>query len=838
MTEEVTSLKFVLPKTSALDPEEASRRAQNILLTVMDEKKVQEEVREVLADISLQKSKRKRKAAPNQDDSYKEEFTDEMVHALKEVLSESCQRSCSSGMESQLYSDPDSFKTMVESLANRKFNVNEFLNAVKHVSGLCDRIIENIITVIKMNWISFHDLVEVLNHEDFDKIGHFIIRQGDEACLDMLTTFLVNDPCQKSKLTSIIVRFVTDPPDVPAKANVDFKISANDLIPALLHQEQSCSMEDFYSRLMDVHKGEAFQNQVQSITNLISATPIEQILSVLTTTCSIFEVNHTLFSALWYFVIKKEKCITANFEFLSDFLRDALSKQHRHNFILSIILMRILDLVGSRSYNDSYQLYFGNGSTHITSSKSVEFIIEILTSLVPHEIGIYLKYHVQLPLRGGAKFKEKLEQYIMLAKTRMKDFNLLEIDKNVVHDVEKAISSFKKKTSIPSSVIEASIFKKQYYTNHFLPFLMKENSVEDEEGRISLLAALTAANKVPKSVTSNAAAEVLEISPSASLSDAIDSLPIRGADVKDTIYRMCASSCDEATLMLLIKTVCFECQHVDPVEFLKEFAFLHHLRDLFRNCVRKLICEDPRCDQIMPLLGLFDYDTNSMILKAKILKDKSFYKSISVELEMEFLHIIVLGKATDNPEFSPPDAVCQQLSIDKFCETINWWPYDRETIDEFQVTVSRILDRITSHQSCNELCMSLFKCALTLNILPFVSSCFLTLIPIVTFTKLWVYEALAQVLLPLYQGNSESKPVSKIQEIFRRFFKLVNVIKSSLLYRCGTFKSIDNLLSVLDSYKIYITTESYLLDYPIALTIVRYTHYIIFKFMSYLVGKV
>jgi hypothetical protein len=97
------------------------------------------------------------------------------------------------------------------------------------------------------------------------------------------------------------------------------------------------------------------------------------------------------------------------------------------------------------------------------------------------------------------------------------------------------------------------------------------------------------------------------------------------------------------------------------------------------------------------------------------------------------------------------------------------------------------------------------------------------MLPLTSFTKPWVYEALAQVLLPLYQTSSE-KPVSRIKEIFRNFFNAVNVVKPSLLYRCGGLKSVDNLLSVLDSYKIYITTERFILSYPVTVTIIRYDY--------------
>ena len=820
MTEKISSLKFVLPKTDALDVDEACRRAQTILSRIIDENKVQEEACEMLAEISLQKSKRKRKAAPEQEHVLEHDYSDEMAHTLKDLLTNSYRRSNSFEMENRLSSEPACFKKMIEALDLKEFELDKLFNPVKNLLILTSNVIMNILILVSMNWIGFQDIIDILTNTAFEEIGFYVMKHGDDETYEKFTEFLVSDSRYKSKLISVTVKTVVDPPSIGARPNEKLKMSANDLIPALLHQEYTYSVDHHYSGLLELHKEVAFQNQVQRLTELLSDVPSEQIFGVLKTTCGICNVNPRFFSVAWCLLIEKDDGLTATLEFLSEFLKETLSKQHRHNLILSIVLMRILDLVGSRTYIESYQLYFGNGSTYITSSKSVEFILDTLTSLVPQETGVFLKHHIQLPLRGGGKFKDKLDQYIMLAKTRMKDFTLFEIDKNIVHDVGKAINLFKKKGSIPSFVIEASIFKKQYYINHFLPCLLKNNSVEDEEGRQNLRNALTAANKIPKSVTSISEPEVQEISPAANLLSIIESLPLRGSDVKDTLYRMCCSTCDETTLMLLIKTVCFECPAVEPVVFLKEFACLRQLRGLFSNCVEKLICENKGVSKVIPLLELFDNETSSKMMKAMILKDRLLYKSISGPLQMEFLHIVVLGKVTANPDFSLPDAVCKQISVEKLCETLSWWPYSLDKIYDFQMTVSRILDKVSSLQPSNDVCITLFKSCLTLNVLPFVTSSFLTLIPIVTFTKLWVYEALAQVLLPLYQGSLE-KPVSKIQEIFRRFFNLINVIKPSLLYRCGTSRSVQNLLSVLDSYKIYITTESYLLAYPIALTIVR-----------------
>ena len=578
-------------------------------------------------------------------------------------------------------------------------------------------------------------------------------------------------------------------------------------------------LEETYAKVADIFKEELLQHQVCKLREFLPELSLFPMFTVLTTS-DVFDVNPRFLIVIWMIILRGEAGSVNRFDFLSDFLKDAITRRNHHKFALALVMTRLLDLVGSRTYLESYQIFFGNASTIITSSKSVEFILDEFTILVPHEMGMFLKHHIQLPLRGGAKFKDKLDQYLIIAKTRMKDFSLVEIDKNVVHDVEKAIVTFKKKRSVPSSIIEASIFKKQYYINHFLPCLLKKDCVEDEEGRQELVDALKSANKIPNSVLNKPEPEVFEITPAENLEGLISSLPTRGYEIKETIYSLCCSSCDRETLVSLIQTVCSQCHNVEPVEFLKDFAVTQHLREMFQDCVLQLCHKGAECSSVFDLLELFDSQTCGSILKSVLVQNASLYKMIPVSLEIEYLHIIVLGKLNDNIEAPIPNTVWKQLSTEKLCEAVTWWPYDLQKRIKFQLMVSKIFDNVMSNQACNDVCISLFKFCLSLNVLPHVASIFITLLPLTSFSKLWVYEALAQVLLPLYQTSSE-KPVSKIKEIFRNFFNVTNVVKPSLLYRCGGVKSVDNLLSVLDSYKIYITTERFILSYPITLTIIR-----------------
>ena len=811
-----SSLQFITFKSpDRLDPEEACRRARSIVSSAIDEELVQKEAHEVLSAISASSSKRKRQMPPSSS-SQSPMFSEDFVTCVKDVLKNSYQDTKSPKLGPKALGCPNQFALLVSSCDPHSFDMNEFFSFIKYKT-LTNTLIKNIELLLNHKWITLADISEKLDTEKLNEVCFHLACEGQNS--HNVIEFLTSKPRYRSILTQICVFSISKPPGIDLKTlSHHAQSSSNDVISCLLRKKDSVSLEETYANVANILKEQLFQDQVCKFQEFFADIPVSQTLTALSTTSDVCEVNPRFIVVIWSIVIRMEVDSANKFDFLSDFLKRSIDTKNHKNFKLAVIMMRFLDLLGSRPYTESYQLFFGNTSTVISSSKSVEFILDQFTTLVPHEVGMFLKHHIQLPLRGGAKFKEKLDQYLILAKTRMKDFTLVEIDKNVVHDIEKAIIAFKKKRSVPSSIIEASIFKKQYYINHFLPCLLKENCVEDEEGRQDLITALKSANKIPKSVLHKPEQEVMEITPTQNLSDLISSLPSRGTEIKDRIYSLSCSCCDRETMVLLIETVCVQCQNIDPVEFLRDFAVTQHLRGMFQECVQQLCLKGVR--PVFDLLTLFDSQTCSSILKSILLKSTKLSKLIPVSLEIENLHFIVLGKLCDNIETPIPNAVWKQLSTERLCQAISWWPYDRQDLFSFQAVVSLIFQNIMSNQACNDVCFSLFKSCLSAEVLPLVSPIFITLLPLTSFTKLWVYEALAQVLLPLYQASSE-KPVSKIKEVFRNFFNVVNVVKPSLLCKSGGVKSVENLLSVLDSYKVYITTERFILSYPVTATIVR-----------------
>ncbi|KAL5250354.1 hypothetical protein ACHWQZ_G016180 [Mnemiopsis leidyi] len=808
-----STLQFVPFKSDRLGP--GSARA--IVASAIDEEEVQKEAHEVLTTISASSSKRKRSLPPSCSSSESPMFSEDFVACMKDILKQSYEDIKSPKLGQKALGCPDQFALMVTSCDPHSFNMHEFFSFIKY-KPLTSNLMKNIELLLNHRWITLTDIADKLDTEKLNEMCTHLACEGHNS--HNVIEFLASKPQYRSILTQICVFSISKPPGINLKTICHIvPLSVNDVISSLLRKRDSVSLEETYANIVNVLKEQLFQDQVCKFQDLFGDLPVSQTLTTLSTTTNVSDVNPRFFIVIWSIIVRMEVDSVIKFDFLSDFLKSSINTKNRHNFKLAIIMMRILDLLGSRPYTENYQLFFGNTSTIISSSKSVEFILDNFTSLVPHEVGMYLKHHIQLPLRGGAKFKEKLDQYLILAKTRMKDFNLIEIDKNVVHDIEKAIVAFKKKRAVPSSIIEASIFKKQYYINHFLPCLLKENCVEDEKGRQDLIDKLKSANKIPQSVLHKPSdQDVMEIAPVENLKELIASLPSRGIDIKNTIYSLCCSSCDKGVMLLLIETVCLKCQNIDSVDFLRDFVVTQHLREMFKDCVHQLCLKG--VTSMFDLLTLLDSHACDSILKSVLFQSFKLYKSIPVSLEIEYLHFIVLGKLIEDIETPIPNAAWKQLSTERLCETLSWWPYDRQNLCSFQAVVSLIFHNLISNQACNDVCLSLFKSCLIAETLSLVSSIFTTLLPLTSFSKLWVYEALAQVLLPLYQTSSE-KPVSKIKEVFRNFFNVVNVIKPSLLCRSGGVKSVENLLSVLDSYKIYITTERFILSYPVTATILR-----------------
>uniref|UniRef100_A0A8D0FIP2 FA complementation group A n=1 Tax=Strix occidentalis caurina TaxID=311401 RepID=A0A8D0FIP2_STROC len=178
-------------------------------------------------------------------------------------------------------------------------------------------------------------------------------------------------------------------------------------------------------------------------------------------------------------------------------------------------------LQGCNDISPPFQASFGNaGGRHGSGKKALVFLFEFLSELVPFEAAPYLKVHIMYPPFVPTKHRSILLEYITLAKTRLADLkvaiedmglyeDLSSTDESVqpqgqaLRDVEKALQIFENTRKIPTSVIEASIFRRPYYISWFLPALLRPRVLpKTPDVHMAFIDSLKRADKIPSNLYS------------------------------------------------------------------------------------------------------------------------------------------------------------------------------------------------------------------------------------------------------------------------------------------------------------------------------------------------
>ncbi|NWH17801.1 FANCA protein, partial [Grus americana] len=211
-------------------------------------------------------------------------------------------------------------------------------------------------------------------------------------------------------------------------------------------------------------------------------------------------------------------------ELLSHLLTKAFENYDMENMITAFLMARQAALEGPAvfmPYSEWFKASFGNaGGHHGSSKKALVFLFEFLSELVPFEAAPYLKVHIMYPPFVPTKHRSVLLEYITLAKTRLADLkvaiedmglyeDLSSTDEPVqpqgqaLRDVEKALQIFETTRKIPTSVIEASIFRRPYYTSRFLPALLRPRVLpKTPDVRMAFIDSLKRADKIPSNLYS------------------------------------------------------------------------------------------------------------------------------------------------------------------------------------------------------------------------------------------------------------------------------------------------------------------------------------------------
>ncbi|XP_009475745.1 PREDICTED: Fanconi anemia group A protein [Nipponia nippon] len=211
-------------------------------------------------------------------------------------------------------------------------------------------------------------------------------------------------------------------------------------------------------------------------------------------------------------------------DLLSHLLIKAFENYDMENMITAFLIARQAALEGPAvfmPYSEWFKASFGNaGGHHGSSKKALVFLFEFLSELVPFEAAPYLKVHIMYPPFVPTKHRSILLEYITLAKTRLADLkvaiedmglyeDLSSTDESVqpqgqaLRDVEKALQIFENTRKIPTSVIEASIFRRPYYTSWFLPALLRPRVLpKTPDACMAFIDSLKRADKIPSNLYS------------------------------------------------------------------------------------------------------------------------------------------------------------------------------------------------------------------------------------------------------------------------------------------------------------------------------------------------
>ncbi|NWV64588.1 FANCA protein, partial [Malurus elegans] len=211
-------------------------------------------------------------------------------------------------------------------------------------------------------------------------------------------------------------------------------------------------------------------------------------------------------------------------DLLSNLLLKAFGNYDMENMITAFLIARQAALEGPAvfmPYSEWFKASFGNaGGHHGSSKKALVFLLEFLSELVPFESAAYLKVHIMYPPFVPTKHRSLLLEYITLAKTRLADLKVAIEDMGLyedlsspseavqpqaqaLRDVEKALQIFENTRKIPTSVIEASIFRRPYYISWFLPALLRPRVLpKTPDGHMAFIDSLKRADKIPSNLYS------------------------------------------------------------------------------------------------------------------------------------------------------------------------------------------------------------------------------------------------------------------------------------------------------------------------------------------------
>jgi len=171
---------------------------------------------------------------------------------------------------------------------------------------------------------------------------------------------------------------------------------------------------------------------------------------------------------------------------ISGMVRTGLEESDQEAFISGLLLARQSALSATPSfpsYSSWFHTSFGDEQTSLAAPKrSHQFLVSQLTSLVPFEPAYTMKVHITRPPAMPRQMKEFLEEYKSLARTQLATLgelasDIADISNNSVSEetfsqVMKYVDEYSKTGKIPPALVEASMFRKPFFSSQLLPALL------------------------------------------------------------------------------------------------------------------------------------------------------------------------------------------------------------------------------------------------------------------------------------------------------------------------------------------------------------------------------
>ncbi|XP_065918117.1 Fanconi anemia group A protein homolog isoform X2 [Dysidea avara] len=210
-------------------------------------------------------------------------------------------------------------------------------------------------------------------------------------------------------------------------------------------------------------------------------------------------------------------------ELLKDLIKDqvttAMADSNSQLFYSSLLLARQCSMEGAHlfpTYQHWLQEVIGDTINNAITvpKKSVQFLVKCFTDLIPHETSSYLKVHVKFLRKYLLKHKSLVDQYIMVALTRLKDLGVVDGDllerqgseigqEGESDNVEQALKQFEQCREIPPFVMRMSILHPQRFTNSFLPAVLTPRPRSQTlDIREEFILALNRMKKIPSGMMS------------------------------------------------------------------------------------------------------------------------------------------------------------------------------------------------------------------------------------------------------------------------------------------------------------------------------------------------